>query len=301
MREVGGSTAHSRRASGAAPHESVWTALNSGREAYPHPRSLPVTGHDAPPVRRTAYWATLAVFGLMAAGLAASLDAAGEGRSLFDRDRLARLAGFGIDQVSVTGQRYTSDADLFAALDLEHAKSLASFDPGEVRRRFEQLPWIRSAEITRLWPGELRIRVSERQPFALWEHGSTANIIDQTGRVLSAVKPDAPLDLPRISGAGADREAGALFEQLGQHPDIVRRMASAERIGARRWTLHLKNGVALMLPPDAEATALARLTRRRDADMLMGTANRILDLRARDRIVLRDGHRTRNGTSGGRP
>jgi hypothetical protein len=37
---------------------------------------------------------------------------------LGDRDRVATALGFGIDQVSLTGHKFTADSDLFDALDL---------------------------------------------------------------------------------------------------------------------------------------------------------------------------------------
>ena len=36
--------------------------------------------------------------------------------------------GFGIDQVSVTGQHYTADTDIFDALDLPNVRTFAAFD-----------------------------------------------------------------------------------------------------------------------------------------------------------------------------
>lgn len=94
--------------------------------------------------------------------------------------------GFGIDQVSLYGHRFTSDRDIFQALDLQHARTFAAFDAVAALRRVENLPWVDTAQITRLYPGGLKVEVRERQPAALWDYKGKTYLIDDTGRALGA-------------------------------------------------------------------------------------------------------------------
>lgn len=231
--------------------------------------------------------AGLAAALLVIAGLSAVLLNNGAADRAFDRDRIATFFGFGIEQVSLTGHRFTSDSDLFAALDLKSARSLASFDPDAIRRRFEQLPWVSSVEITRVWPGQLAIRVSERRPTAVWERGETAVLIDGTGRVLGPVGRDAPLALPRVAGAGANAVAAPLWTVLDRHPDIKAVVERATRVGERRWTLELTGGGRIHLPSDGEVSALARIAAEPRLKALIGSPGNIVDLRAPGRIAVR--------------
>lgn len=205
----------------------------------------------------------------------------------FDRDRIATLLGFGIEQVSLTGQHFTKENELFDALDLKSARSLASFDPDAIRKRFEQLPWVQSVEITRVWPGQLAIRVSERRPSAIWEHGQGADLIDGTGRVLGPVGRNSPLDLPRVAGDGANAAAASLWTALDRHPDIKARVERATRVGKRRWTLELAGGGRIHLPADSEVSALARLAAEPQLQTLMTVPAPIVDLRSPSRIAVR--------------
>jgi cell division protein FtsQ len=66
----------------------------------------------------------------------------------------------------------------------------------------------------------------------------------------------------RVSGEGAAQEAAALSALLGDFPQIARRVESAERVGTRRWTLHLAGGTSVELPATGEADALARFAER---------------------------------------
>ena len=80
-----------------------------------------------------------------------------------------------------------STRDVFDALDLANVRSIASFDAAAVQARLERLPWIATAELTRVYPDRLDVRIAERKPFAVWARGDRSYLIDATGRVLSAV------------------------------------------------------------------------------------------------------------------
>ncbi|MGE5266346.1 MAG: cell division protein FtsQ/DivIB [Deltaproteobacteria bacterium] len=205
-----------------------------------------------------------------------------------DRDAVASALGFGIEQVSMTGYHFTPDADLFAALDLKSARSLMSFDAGSARSRFERLPWVQSVEISRVWPGQLDVRVKERKAFAIWERDDGAELVDATGRVLGPVKRDAVLDhLPKIAGEGAAAAAAPLLAALDRYPAIKSRVERVRRHGDRRWTLELADGGRIHLPSDGETSALARLAAEPGLISLVEQPAQIIDLRSPSKIAIR--------------
>ena len=202
-------------------------------------------------------------------------------------DRLATLAGFGIDEVALTGQRFTNDDEVFEALDLPKVRSIVSFDSVAARARIEKLPWVATAVITRVFPGRLDIRITERAPSFVWQRGDRTFLVDVTGRTLSAIRLEETPALPRIAGEGAPAEAAALFTQLGRYPALQERVVKSERVGERRWTLHLKNNVTLHLPADREAPALELITATAGGAKLLAARDRIIDLRSGSRIAVR--------------
>lgn len=210
-----------------------------------------------------------------------------------DVDAALAWAGFGVDQVSVSGHRFTPDGDILDALGLAAARSWRAFDSRAARDRIEQLPWVASATLTRRYPGQLDVRVTERTAFAVWEHGGRETLIDQTGRVLSDLRPGsaatAQAGLWRIRGEGANGEAAGIAATVARHPWIARRLALAERIAGRRWTLHLDNGTRLHLPPDREALVLDGLTSSPRLKRLVEAPGRVIDLRSPGRIAVRGG------------
>jgi cell division protein FtsQ len=201
--------------------------------------------------------------------------------------RALATVGFGIDQVSVTGQTYTSDNEIFDAVDLANVTSFVDLDSTAVRARIERLPWVKTAELTRIFPGELQIRITERTPFALWRRGDRDFLIDRTGRVLAPIRRDATLAFPIVEGEGAPMEALSLTTLLARFPEISKRVERAEWVAGRRWSLHLGGGTTINLPADREALALEEIMSERHVRALIESPGQVIDLRAPGRITVR--------------
>jgi cell division protein FtsQ len=204
-----------------------------------------------------------------------------------ETDAVLSWMGIRVEQVALSGQRFTSDADVFEAIDIPSTGSLVTFDAAQARERIEKLPWVSTAAISRIFPGALDVRITERQPSALWIDNGREYLVDDSGRVLSALKKGTDVKLPRLSGAGAPAEAQALLDLIVRFPRIAERFEMAERVGERRWTLHLKSGVVVHLGADREAVALAALSAPDELGKLVDTPNTIVDLRTRGRITVR--------------
>lgn len=229
-----------------------------------------------------------AVLGL-AAGLALAtlLAATTNGlRGATALDRVAILAGFSIESVSLAGQRYTPDGDIFDALGATQGRSLLTFDSRGAKTRIERLPWVRRATITRQFPDRLTVDIVERQPFAQWERDGARHLIDETGRVLGRAAAGTWTALPLISGEGAALDAATLIAAYASLTGLEGRLVRAERVGGRRWTLHLKGGTEVMLPADDTGAALARLEQLQREGRLRDRTIAVIDLRRPHQLVL---------------
>jgi cell division protein FtsQ len=196
----------------------------------------------------------------------------------------AQLAGLGLDQVVLIGHRYTPDADIFETLNLKRARTMLSFDSQAAQARLAELPWIAGASIERVFPNRLEVRVRERTPVAVFRRGELSFLIDASGRHLAAVAADMLPRLPRVSGEGADSAAPGLLPLLASTPDLQARLAYAERVGDRRWTLRLKSGGVIQLPVEGADKALARAA----AVLANGFASAEIDVRSPGRAIVRE-------------
>jgi cell division protein FtsQ len=198
-------------------------------------------------------------------------------------ERGVELAGLGLQQVTIAGHRYTADTDIYAALDLDSARTLLSFDARAAKVRIEQLPWVEKVTIERIAPAAVDVLISERAPFAVWHEGERHWLIDRRGHKLQLAPADVMRHLPRVAGDGAPGEAAALTALLAGHPAIARKVEVAERVAGRRWRLHLVGRTRVDLPAEGAPEALGRLARL--FELGLGGAKRI-DLRVSARTLI---------------
>lgn len=196
-------------------------------------------------------------------------------------------AGFGISQVSVTGQRYTPDADVIDALDLPNVKTFADLDGAAALKRIERLPWVDTAQITRAYPSAMTIQIRERIPYALWQRGDRTMLIDVTGRVLGPVAANQNWNLPVVSGEGANGEAALLLTAMSRHPEIGKHFSRAERITARRWSVVMQNGTRIELGAERHDEGLAQVAGNSELRRALSGPPVVIDVRTPGRLAVR--------------
>ncbi len=227
---------------------------------------------------------------LAALGLGLALGAAEEavrhGGQAPELERLARFMGFGIDQVTLKGHRFSYDRDVFDALDLASVPpSPLSIPP--LSRQY------RAPALDRYRRDDARLSGSPRHPrhgaqaLALWSRADNRYLIDKTGRVLASVNGETIPNLPRFSGEGAAAGAAALLETVARYPAIAGRLAEAERVSERRWRLKLDKDTALELPADNEVAALEEISRDAELTKRVAAGSATLDFRGPGRVAIR--------------
>ena len=194
--------------------------------------------------------------------------------------RALGAAGLKLERVRLEGVSPFAEADVLRAAGVTRDMPLAGLDLPAVRERVEQVGWVRSARIARLYPDTLVIAAVERPRLAVWQDGGQARLIDADGQVIPEADPARFSDLPLVVGEGANEAAAAILPLVQARPRLMGRLEALVRVDARRWDLRLKDGGIIQLPAQNEEAALIQL------DQLDGRA-RLLEL-GFARIDLRD-------------
>lgn len=196
-------------------------------------------------------------------------------------------------RIEIEGRVHVEEDGLRAAIGPLESRPLAEIDLPALRRRVEALPWIAHAEVRRLLPDRLSIRLTERRPFALWQKDRRLALVDSEGVVLTREDLARWWHLPLIVGAGAPEAAPGLLAMLEASAMPASTVAAAIRVGERRWDIKLANGLLVRLPArdsepgwgEAEAWAhFAALVREHRLDARDIT---LVDLRIAGRTVVR--------------
>lgn len=118
-------------------------------------------------------------------------------------------ARFGVQHIEIHGAVHTAKADIDRIVEQYIGLNLFQIDIARVQSDLRALPWIRRIEIEKKIPDTLRIRVTERQPVALLQTGSSLRYVDDAGNAFAELSPKAGNDeLPLIieaEGAELDR------------------------------------------------------------------------------------------------
>jgi cell division protein FtsQ len=199
--------------------------------------------------------------------------------------RLAHAIGFSAEQVRITGLERHRPEQVLAAIGVRLGGSLIGFDAGRARRMMQNIDWIESASIHRIYPNQLDVVVRERQPFAIWQRGGNHYVIDRSGVAISPLEPGAAGHLLLVTGEGAQRTVADLVNRLEAHPALLSKVRAASRVGDRRWTLHLASGQRLLLPESGEDHALARFEMLERRFGILARAVSDIDLRLDDRVT----------------
>ncbi|KGB27663.1 cell division protein [Candidatus Liberibacter solanacearum] len=221
------------------------------------------------------FFATVGVYGVFIGGHTHSVV-----------DMFNSFFGFSIDKIRIIGNVETSEVDVIRLLELDKSESVLSFDGIKIQKNLLALPWIAHAEIHRLYPDTIEIRLIERDPYAIWQDNNNLSLIDKNGNVIVAVKNTKFMHLPILIGKNANKEIKS-FEKLLAFSGIAQFVKAYNWVSERRWNLHLYNGITIKLPEEGLNIALSNLLELQDKYKILDRDISVIDMRLPDRMAIR--------------
>ncbi|GJD34306.1 cell division protein FtsQ/DivIB [Methylobacterium aerolatum] len=230
----------------------------------------------------SAALAAVALTGFVASGRYESFVVE-QGRPL---DFIARMCGFGVRRVTITGISRMYEREVLAAAGIDWRSSVPFLDVTEARDRLLRVPLIAQASVRKIYPGDIVITQVEREPAALWQKDGVINVIAADGTVIDAMRDDRYASLPLVVGENANAKLPEYLALIASAGPLADRIKAGTFVSGRRWTLKL-DGVDVRLPETDPAGALARLVRLEGRDKLLEKDIIAVDLRMPDRVVVR--------------
>jgi cell division protein FtsQ len=202
-------------------------------------------------------------------------------------DLVAKALGFSIKSVTISGERELKEQDLLTLAGIGPRNSLLFLDVAKIRERLQQLPLVKEAAVTKLYPDRLLIEIEERQPFALWQCDGKVLIVAAEGVPVAAMRDQRFIHLPLVVGAGANEKLSQYMALLDTAGDLRERIVAGVLVAKRRWTLKTANGIEILLPETEPEAALARLVELQQTSHILDKDLISLDLRQPSRLVAR--------------
>ncbi|MFG6416336.1 cell division protein FtsQ/DivIB [Roseateles sp. DC23W] len=189
---------------------------------------------------------------------------------------VVRLPVFNLRAIQVEGDVSRNSVASLRANALPHLQgSFLSLNLKDGRTAFEAVPWVRHAQLTRVWPMRLKVRLEEHRPAAYWEEraddadaGSEASteraLVNSFGEVFQANLGDVEDEtLPVLAGPGhAAAEMLSMWRALG--PAAGRLGEAIERLdlsGRGSWRARLGSGAVVELGRGSETEVVERFGR----------------------------------------
>ena len=198
------------------------------------------------------------------------------------------LLGLTVSDIRVEGRETTDPETILAALAAGPGTPILAVNPARAKEQLEALPWVHTAVIERRLPSTLYVRLVERKPLALWQHGGKLELIDREGAAIPVTGLDRFAKLPMVVGEGAASHAAEFLAVLASEPDLAARVTAAIRVGDRRWNLRIDNAVDVLLPRRrrrrVRGPSSPELER---SSAILKREVQTIDMRLQDRLVLR--------------
>lgn len=203
------------------------------------------------------------------------------------RDLVAKAIGFGIKEVTVSGISELDQTEVLQVAGVDSRGALPFFDAAGARERLLAVPLVKSATVRKLYPNELEITLTEREPFALWQNHGEVFVVSVDGTVIDKFDDARFARLPLVVGEGAAPKAKTFARLMEVSPEVRAHVRAGMLVGQRRWTLKLDNGVEVRLPEEGAAQAIARFATLMKEQKILDKDVLAIDMRYPDRVVLR--------------
>ena len=175
--------------------------------------------------------------------------------------RLADPMTLPIHKIRVQGALVHVSEDMLRQSVLDKVQGgYFNIDVAALRKTVEQLPWVRTAAVRRVWPDTVVINVIEQQPLANW---ATGGLVNDRGEHFQPKANDRLKDLPLfVAPAGMEYNVTELYRDLSsQLAPLALRIVEIQLDERRAVQLQLHNGIELVLGREERLTRLQRFVK----------------------------------------
>ena len=128
----------------------------------------------------------------------------------------------------------------------------------DVKRGFESMPWVRHANVRRVWPNGLVVSIEEQKPFGTWGGSESHTLMNTHGELFAGRVSEVSDDIRLIDFYGpadAGKEVLSLYEKANNWfkpwGAEVTSLALTERYA---WHVKLSNGMKVEFGRDEESS-----------------------------------------------
>jgi cell division protein FtsQ len=122
----------------------------------------------------------------------------------------------------------------------------------------------------------------------VWNLNGQLFVINEDGDIIREARPDLYLNLPLVSGDGANKHASEILAMITTRPALMERVYALVRVDTRRWDIVLKDNSVIKLPALNPERALENLDRYIAKEKILDQGFAYIDLRDPESVAVLD-------------
>lgn len=180
----------------------------------------------------------------------------------------------------------SSDANLepvMIAIGINHGTNIKSVDLYQINNRVMKVPGIKNAATRRLANGDIIIKTQQYRVAAQWSDGTYYYPLSADGTKIDT--PSTTRDENTIVFMGIlPDDLTDIINNVSTISEYIDYMNMVEN---RRWDIHTKNGITIMLPENNPGFAINKIARLNQTHKLLSRQLKTIDMRDNARILVK--------------
>ena len=169
---------------------------------------------------------------------------------------------FEIKHIKVIDSQQSKETDIREKIS-NLSDNLLLLDKQILQNKIEEVPWVKRANIKKIFPNKIQVQVIENDPYAIFLNEGVPFLIDLDGTIITQIS-DQSIDtsMIQILGEKANENLESLIKSINIHfPELLNDIKSLEYIELRRWNMKLRRDLKIKFPDEKIDQSIINLKR----------------------------------------
>jgi len=157
--------------------------------------------------------------------------------------------GFTINNIQILGIKNITKETIIKIVNNENKSNILNVNLLNIYKNLRNNDWVEELYIERVLPNTIKISIKEKEAIGIWQYEMSNKLITKNGKIISTANINKfKIDLPIIHGNHANKNANSILKILETNKVLAKNIWSLDYVNNRRWNLHFKQGIIVLLP-----------------------------------------------------
>ncbi|MDG2457459.1 MAG: FtsQ-type POTRA domain-containing protein [Alphaproteobacteria bacterium] len=194
--------------------------------------------------------------------------------------------GFTINNIQILGIKNIPKETIIKIVNNENKSNILNVNLLNIYNNLRNNDWVEELYIERVLPNTIKISIIEKEAIGIWQYEMSNKLITKNGEIISTANINKfKIDLPIIHGNHANKQANSILKILATNKVLTKNIWSLDYINNRRWNLHFKQGIIVLLPSEGVLRAWNEIIKLQKNYDVLNLGLTELDLRNPNKIL----------------